>query len=469
MSTKLWRDLEPNEQALWGRLQAHPLERPEQGLDLVRRVAREQGWTLPEARAAVEEYRRFCLLACLSETPVTPSEDVDQVWHLHLTYSRDYWERWCGQALQRPLHHDPTPGGQAAGQTYVQQYAQTLALYERCFGPPPRRWWPASHRRFARPERWRWVDRQRYWLLPRPRHWGALLANRWPWLGLLLPASAMALPSNPLDWTAGPFLALFGLGGLLLWITTLILRHLASDTGAARGGQQLTAHEMAFLAGGSERLLDTTVAAALDDGTLQWDDASMVLRPTGQGSVSEHRDVLAAVRQGARPKRLARRLAPLRQRVQLELMRRGLVLDNAQAWKVQLWSALPLALWSGFGVAKIVTGLERDKPVGFLVILTILCAIATLTWLFKRPRFSKAGRVALAQARVQQSRAARAPRSGHGELAVAVALGGTVLLSGTAWAGYHQYRTPSGDGGGSGGDSDGGGGCGGGGCGGCGG
>lgn len=455
-------------QALWQRLQAHRFEDAALGLDLTRRLAREQGWSLADARAAVEEYRRFCLLACLSGTPVTPSEAVDQVWHLHLTYSRDYWERWCGQALQRPLHHDPTPGGADAGRTYVRQYADTLALYELCFGPPPSRWWPATHERFARPERWGWVDRNQVWLLPRPRHWLAHLRQRWPWLAILLPTTAVALPANPLDWTAGPFLSLYALGGLVALAVALILRHQMSDTGAGRSGKELEATEIAYLAGGQERLLDTAVTAALDAGVLRWNEASARLEPTGEGSPSAHRDVLAAVRQGAKPRRLARRLEPLRQRVMQALMQRGLVLDASEAWKIQLWSCLPLALWVVFGLAKIQVGMERDKPVGFLIAMTILAAIVALGLLFSRPRNSKAGRQALAQAQARYSRASRAPRSGSSEMAIAVALGGTVLLSGTAWAGYHAHRTPSSSGDGGGGDSDGGGGCGGG-CGGCGG
>jgi len=39
--------------ARWQRLQAHAFEAPEQGIDFARRLAREQGWTLPQARRAI--------------------------------------------------------------------------------------------------------------------------------------------------------------------------------------------------------------------------------------------------------------------------------------------------------------------------------------------------------------------------------------------------------------------------------
>ena len=114
------------------------------------------------------EYGRFCFLAVVSPTPVTPSEEVDEVWHLHLTYSRDYWDVWCGAVLQAPLHHDPTPGGAAAQAVYRAQYAETLALYEGFFGLPPEALWPATHRRFGARPRFRVVDCDAVITLPRP-------------------------------------------------------------------------------------------------------------------------------------------------------------------------------------------------------------------------------------------------------------------------------------------------------------
>src|SRR5215475_11885432 len=125
----------PARQDLWQRLEQHDFE-PDTTLNFTRRLARDHGWSLEEARAAVDAYRRFCFLAVVSQTPVTPSEAVDEVWHQHLVYSRDYWTIWCGERLQAELHHDPTPGGAEAQMTYRRQYAETLALYERFFGTP---------------------------------------------------------------------------------------------------------------------------------------------------------------------------------------------------------------------------------------------------------------------------------------------------------------------------------------------
>ena len=80
-------------------------------LSFVERLARENNWSIDFALSVVLEYKRFCILAMRSGHRVTPSEFVDQAWHLHLTYTRSYWERFCPEALGGPLHHEPTQGG----------------------------------------------------------------------------------------------------------------------------------------------------------------------------------------------------------------------------------------------------------------------------------------------------------------------------------------------------------------------
>jgi hypothetical protein len=159
----------PARKDLWRRVERHDFE-PETTLNFTHRLARDHGWSLEEARAAVDAYRRFCFLAIISPTPVTPSEIVDEVWHQHLIYSRDYWTVWCGQVLQAPLHHDPTPGGSEAELIYRRQYAETLALHERVFGQPDAQLWPATHLRFNGLG-YHMTDRGRWFILPRPTAW----------------------------------------------------------------------------------------------------------------------------------------------------------------------------------------------------------------------------------------------------------------------------------------------------------
>lgn len=136
---------------LWKRLDGYTIGPETAALSFAARLARENRWEAPHASRVIEEYKRFCYLAMTAGHEVTPSDAVDQVWHLHLTYSRDYWGTFCPDVLRGELHHGPTAGGAAEKSRYYDQYARTLGIYEATFGePPPPDIWPAARRRFGK-------------------------------------------------------------------------------------------------------------------------------------------------------------------------------------------------------------------------------------------------------------------------------------------------------------------------------
>jgi hypothetical protein len=97
-----------------------------------------------------------------------------------------------------------------------------------------------------------------------------------------------------------------------------------------------------------------------------------------------------------------------------------------------------------------------------------MTGFALLTAFFfalRRPVRTRAGGEALRELREDNARLMRAPR--ESEVALAVALAGTAVLTGTPYTAYAQWRGASGGGDSSGGGCSGGGDGGGGGCGGC--
>ena len=135
---------------LWQRLAAHMIGPADASLSFGARLARENRWSGDYTQRVIMEYKRFCYLAVTAGHEVTPSDAVDQAWHLHLTYSRDYWDVFCKDVLQAPLHHGPTAGGQVERARYYDQYAETFRSYEAAFGaPPPPDIWPGAKRRFG--------------------------------------------------------------------------------------------------------------------------------------------------------------------------------------------------------------------------------------------------------------------------------------------------------------------------------
>lgn len=152
---------------LWLRLQACELDNPDASFPFSRRLARENGWSHPFARRVITEYLKFVYLFQLGEGPVTPSDEVDQVWHLHLTYTRHYWGPFT-QAMGAPLHHGPTLGGSAQASRFEDLYGKTLALYRREFGEPPQDIWPSAKIRFTRPLKAKRINAEDTWVIPKP-------------------------------------------------------------------------------------------------------------------------------------------------------------------------------------------------------------------------------------------------------------------------------------------------------------
>jgi len=161
---------------VWLRLQGYEPGPLSATLPFTWRLARENGWSPARATRVVEEYRRFCFLAVTAGHPVTPSDAVDQAWHLHLLYTRDYWERFCPDILGRPLHHGPTTGGPVEQHRFFEQYADTLLAYEQAFGTaPPADLWPNAHRRLVQDSGARRVHPRDALVVP--WRWAAMLSG----------------------------------------------------------------------------------------------------------------------------------------------------------------------------------------------------------------------------------------------------------------------------------------------------
>lgn len=135
---------------LWNQLSGFTFDHSEAEFSFRDRLARENGWSVAFTDRVIEEYRRFLYLCCEAGHAVTPSDEVDQAWHLHLCYTRSYWEDLCRDTLGRKIHHGPTRGGDAEKEKFHDWYEATLTSYREHFGEaPPCDIWPPAKKRFA--------------------------------------------------------------------------------------------------------------------------------------------------------------------------------------------------------------------------------------------------------------------------------------------------------------------------------
>jgi hypothetical protein len=162
--------MDEGQRGLWEALGSLQIGDPNAELGFARRLARENAWGMAFAERVIVEYKKFVFLAMEAGHPVTPSDEVDQAWHLHLLYTESYWHDLCRDLLGRPLHHGPTRGGKAEGEKFRDWYGATLGSYRRLFGEePPADIWPPSERRFGLAPYFRRINIAEHWVVSRRR------------------------------------------------------------------------------------------------------------------------------------------------------------------------------------------------------------------------------------------------------------------------------------------------------------
>ena len=161
--------IKPGLQGLGERIQAFSFDAGPTAYPFWSRLASENGWSMGDAARAIAEYRRFLYLAVAAGHPVSPSDHVDQVWHLHLLYTESYWNRLCRDVLGMPLHHHPTTGGASERAKFDAWYRTTLESYRRVFfQDPPANIWPNPERRASGTERYQRINTRRSWIVRKP-------------------------------------------------------------------------------------------------------------------------------------------------------------------------------------------------------------------------------------------------------------------------------------------------------------
>ena len=105
----------------------------------------------------------------MSGDEVTPPDAVDQAWHLHLAYTKSYWNDLCRNILNREIHHNPTEGGAEQSERFRNQYINTMLLYQQVFAEvPPEDIWPDVDNRFEDASSFVRVNRAKKWLITKP-------------------------------------------------------------------------------------------------------------------------------------------------------------------------------------------------------------------------------------------------------------------------------------------------------------
>jgi uncharacterized protein (TIGR04222 family) len=504
---------------LWDRIRAFDFEDPASSLTFTRRLARENRWSLDHARRVVEEYKRFALLAMFAGHPVTPSDAVDQAWHLHLVYTRSYWDDFCGEVLRKPLHHGPTRGGQAESAKYHDWYARTLDSYLRIFGhEPPADVWPPAAVRFGRDLHFTRINTETHWVVPRPR-WlvqraiegparafrGGIQVPRFAIPACLVGAALIVVgcvaPVGGGGRRVGDLAGMTGVEFLWFYIPLAVIAVLASlwmrhrlrlrasqvddafDDGPPIDPAKLNPYEAALLVHGPKRNILTRVALVrlAGAGEIEFVGNDSIRRSDGRRAALGTFDSFEQIILGeaaAWSISLSRidgvvSGSPHADRVEATLRKWGAVIPPEAGRAIRFLPALLLAAVIALGLWRIQLGLNRGRPVGFLVLTCLGLGLAAATHVLLRPWRTRKGQNLMRSLRRDVAPAVGSADPRSAALAFAI-LGISALPSTDAYATLREaFKPPAGGEGGCGGGGcgggGGGGGCGGGGCGGCGG
>ncbi len=128
--------------SLWTSILNFNFDEPLSEYGFTTRLAKENYWTRNFTGKAILEYKKFMYLAATSDFMVSPSEIVDVVWHQHLIFTQSYSD-FCS-ILGKTIQHVPSTHNKSDFAKFQQAKERTTKLYLQEFGEQPKEIWEYS-------------------------------------------------------------------------------------------------------------------------------------------------------------------------------------------------------------------------------------------------------------------------------------------------------------------------------------
>ena len=422
---------------LYQRIQAFSLDKPDACFSFSKKLAKENGWSTEYTNRVIEEYKKFTFLAVVADHMVSPSDQVDQVWHLHLTYTKSYWQEFCNNILKMPLHHEPSQGGDVEQSKYNDLYNQTIETYKQFFGEiPPSDIWPNAQDRFGRDIYFKRVNYQKNWIIPKFSYPQPLILVLFFLTAFIFTGcQANSTIPNPLNFTGPEFLLFYFCSSIVVICLASILRFCLRLPYAKKDDlpSPLNLYEMAYLAGGKDRVVDTAIASLVQQQYATPDSNKRSLKFTGSiNEVSDPIEEAVAIAtknktsiNDIRDDSLASLNVKMNQ-IQNKLCELSLLISDQQCLRIKQYPMYLILACIALGIAKIMVGTYRGKPVGFLVIMCLILGFIAISFWNTTPFRSHYGDRILKV--LQKNNPLNIGSNTDENLAVALALGGTTFL-----------------------------------------
>lgn len=384
-------------QNLWLKIAHFPLNDPNAAYPFSQKLAHTQRWSEDKTMQVIAEYKKFMFLCMTAPNGASPSETVDECWHLHLTFTANY-AAFCQETAGKFIHHTPSKGGTAEHHRHVDWYEETLKNYVETFQQIP------SSDIWTMPVGFEAVD-----YLPKssPMHplsiapfldtdWRELNDNSAEFyvcasviLGIL---ATIPFVGDLFSISGDHFLGCFS--GLLiaLIIFKVCFRTLFDRRMRVRvqmlHAAGLSAYQTAFWVGGSNRVLQTVALELIDKGILKKTedkngDKDLQLDTPADFDAELLHNPLYLTLQTVEKQIVTPRFLKLCVTSTTDVLEQDADRLNITAFPTGINAALAYLFFT-LGFCRFSQGLSHHKPVGFLVGLIGVYAAIHFFWTFSR-------------------------------------------------------------------------------------
>jgi len=369
-------------QQRWTQVLDFDLDFPHSEYGFSTRLAHENHWTIQFTQAALHEYKKFMYLAATADEMVSPSAIVDIVWHQHLLFTQSYTD-FC-RLLGKKIEHIPSTHNRAEAEQFKIAAGRTKSLYVENFGV-----WPKSI--------WECEDMYDQLNLPRAR-------MRLPYFlgigiaGILLLPALLYIPLAQLYVKIGnPDFLLGYLGLLVLAMTVLTLQNKRQQKQLVAGMDpdafvyRLVPSELVYLRSGKAADIVHLLTNDLYRKQKIHISSERVRLVGGDQPVSHVREYLYRDLLERNSSKMfywsivehLLQMKPFSNIVQFGSRLRKHYTDSRVFLRMFLVNLALLGSIFACGFIRLMTGISRHKPVGFLVFFLLVSAVLIVLFLIR--------------------------------------------------------------------------------------
>jgi uncharacterized protein (TIGR04222 family) len=384
-------------QNLWLKVARFPLNDPNAAYPFSAKLAHTQGWSEDKTLRVIAEYKKFMFLCMTAPNGASPSQEVDECWHLHLTFTSNY-AAFCAETSGKFIHHNPSKGGTTEHHRHIDWYDETLKNYVATFQqlPPSDIWtmplnykatdylptsspvYPLSIEPFSAPN-WRELNDKS--------------AEYYVCVTILLGILAtLPFVGNPFALNGSSFLMYYSILLIALIIFKVNFKNLFDNCVRERlktlYSAGLSVYQKAFWVGGENRVIQTAALELIENGMLKKleepnADKVLMLDTTPNFDETLLHNPFYLTLQTIEKQQITPHFLTLCAESTTESLQEDAERLNIMAFPTAINSVLAF-LFLALGCSRFLQGLSNHKPIGFLVVLIVLGVVTHVVGQFNR-------------------------------------------------------------------------------------